>query len=867
MTTEPDPDPRLAEATRLTDALDDPDVLEVAAGSFEAGVRETLRLQPAGPIDGPGARQLRVLAGIGLAFRLAYTPSDPRPADEPHGLFRWGPLTVRRAIGEGQFGEVYAAWDPRLEREVALKLRRSQAGTLRWLDEARSLARVQHPHVVTVHGADLADGRAGIWMELVRGETLEDFLTRSGRLETRACLRIGRDLASALAAVHRAGLVHGDLKASNVMIATSDEPEVVAGANEVRTEPKSDRKPQAKGASPEESARVVLMDFGAASRLAAGPGQGPRFGTPLSTAPEVLNGEPATAASDVYSLGVLLYRMLTGGYPVEAPTLDELRAALEARRRVPVGEARAGLPARVARVVESSLASDPQQRPASAAHFRDELARLLGERVTRIPPALVAGGLASLAAALAIGWLLWQQLVMRDENVRRVPPPVRLAISRVPAWTTGTDPRHRDLGWQFALGDLDRDGRQDLVLADPGYSDSLAEQGAVEWYRGTPHGLTTEPAWHTVGTVTGERRGWSVDAGGDLDGDGYADVVTSDCLRRDDRGRAFGHVRIYHGGPSGPGPAPPRLLPAELQVASFVTITRAVGDVNGDGFQDLLATEQNWNGEHRNQGRVRIYRGGPQGLGEQETWSLLGDPQSSAFGTFVVPLGDVNGDHLADLVIGAGFWHDGRGETGAAHVLFGSAAGPVRAPHGLVTGDRGGDLLGVHRSLEAIGDADRGGVPDLAVGIVGHDGLGKEVGEVRIYRGTRDGLAPHPIWRAQGYSSNGQLGCSIAGGADVDGDGIHDLLVGCYGFALTAEKAGAGGIFLYRGTGDARAFERTPAWWVAWEQPESLFGAAVGLADLDGDGHADLIAGAPRWRDGPTQIGRVVVYRGAGPAR
>src|SRR5258705_3789962 len=143
--------------------------------------------------------------GIRLLDRLARlfgAPPAHKKENQTETLFLWGSLEVRRLIGAGSFGEVYEAWDPTLHREVALKLRSPETGALRWLDEARNLARVRHPHVLTVHGADVLDGRAGIWTERLLGRTLEEELSTAGPFTEAEVVRIGRDIASALAAVH-----------------------------------------------------------------------------------------------------------------------------------------------------------------------------------------------------------------------------------------------------------------------------------------------------------------------------------------------------------------------------------------------------------------------------------------------------------------------------------------------------------------------------------------------------------------------------------------------------------------------------------------------------------------------------------------
>src|SRR5262249_41435561 len=145
--------------------------------------------------------------------------SDEARSAEAPTAFTWGTLRVREKLGEGAFGEVWLAFDPALGREVALKLRREAGttGTRRWLQGGRRLAPGRHPNVLTVYGAAAHDDRAGIWTELVRGETLEQRLSREGRLGAREAAVAGAELCAALSAVHAAGVVHGDLTAANVM--------------------------------------------------------------------------------------------------------------------------------------------------------------------------------------------------------------------------------------------------------------------------------------------------------------------------------------------------------------------------------------------------------------------------------------------------------------------------------------------------------------------------------------------------------------------------------------------------------------------------------------------------------------------------
>ncbi|MFN8548694.1 MAG: tetratricopeptide repeat protein [Candidatus Eisenbacteria bacterium] len=270
--------------------------------------------------------------------------------EAPKFLFEWGPFQALELVGEGGFGQVYRAFDTRLRREVALKLRRADVGragegTRRFLEEARHLARVRHSNVLVVHGADVHDRRAGFWTDFIRGRTLADLLQERGTLSSEESARIGVDLCRALRAVHAAELVHGDLKPANVMC--------------------------------ESSGRILLMDFGAVTRVARASGEGAPvqlFGTPAFLAPEVLRGDAPTPRADLYALGVLLHVMVGGALPFEGATIDELMGA-HAR-----GDARSealhkgDLSPALVECIERALRVDPIARYASAEEMERALA-------------------------------------------------------------------------------------------------------------------------------------------------------------------------------------------------------------------------------------------------------------------------------------------------------------------------------------------------------------------------------------------------------------------------------------------------------------------------------------------------------------
>ena len=308
-------------------------------------------------------RRLRRIGEIADRQRRSEAPDSPlsdvsltRTTDETTSLRSWGHLQILDRLGEGAFGEVYRAFDTKLAREVALKLLRERESNASSrvsavIDEGRLLARVRHPNVVTVHGADRMDGRVGLWMDLIRGRTLEQVVREHGPLGPQEAALIGIDLCHALAAVHQAGLLHRDVKAQNVMR--------------------------------EDGGRVVLMDFGTGrehtDRSTASVDH--LTGTPLYLAPEVFRGESASVRSDLYSLGVLLYYLVTGTHPIEARTLREVDDAHRRSQRVHLSDRRPDLPAKFVQVVERAISVDPDRRYSTAG----AMAMALSEALERAP--------------------------------------------------------------------------------------------------------------------------------------------------------------------------------------------------------------------------------------------------------------------------------------------------------------------------------------------------------------------------------------------------------------------------------------------------------------------------------------------------
>ena len=337
----------------------------------------------ASPADRPVVERLQQLAELSAIHAHA---ERERSVDGSQFSTRWGFLEVRERIGRGAYGDVYRAHDPRLGRDVALKLLREvddyDESTL--IREGHLLAKVHHPNVVTVYGAERIDGRTGVWMEFVKGETLEAQLHRGQTFSAEDVQSIGIDLCRAIQAVHGAGLLHRDIKAQNVIRA--------------------------------EDGRLVLMDFGTGVDGRETP---PRLaGTPAYLAPEVLFGGAASKASEVYALSVLLFHLATGKFPVEGTNLASLEDAHRQTAPASLTIARPDFPRAVCAVIDRGLSPDPQLRFPDVRELEHALAGSSSHHFARSRVTIAA---AALAAAIVTATVLF--------NVRGGNRPVSQAVT------------------------------------------------------------------------------------------------------------------------------------------------------------------------------------------------------------------------------------------------------------------------------------------------------------------------------------------------------------------------------------------------------------------------------------------------------
>ncbi|MCO4770692.1 MAG: FG-GAP repeat protein [Deltaproteobacteria bacterium] len=369
-----------------------------------------------------------------------------------------------------------------------------------------------------------------------------------------------------------------------------------------------------------------------------------------------------------------------------------------------------------------------------------------------------------------------------------------------PIWSGESDQPGAGYGRVVAtLGDVNGDGYSDWAVGSDGWDEpAFADAGKVLVYLGGPAPLNSAPSWEQSGTATGERFGSDV-AGGDLDGDGYADLAIGiRAFSNPEAGE--GAVFVWLGGVGGLGVAADWSAESDEVGAQLGSAVAVVGDVNGDGYADLVGGAPEYVGTASGQGQAFLWLGA-QSLPASPSWSVTGALLINQVGASVAGVGDVNGDGLDDVAIGAPTSSNVLTEEGAVLLFEGEATSSGLGAVSAVTYFGDNSFSGFGSAVAAAGDLDGDGLYDVAVGSPSQF-VGR--GILRVFGGDASSYSLSPIFAvAGGIATSDGLGSAVVA-ADVNGDGYADLLGGSPGYDATP-GGNEGRVTVWRGnTGDGR---------------------------------------------------------------
>jgi len=391
--------------------------------------------------------------------------------------------------------------------------------------------------------------------------------------------------------------------------------------------------------------------------------------------------------------------------------------------------------------------------------------------------------------------------------------------------------------------DVNGDGFDDVVVgafeASPG-GRMLA--GTVSVFLGSAAGIASMPARVLEGQAAGDQFGFSVAGAGDLNGDGYADLVVGAAGALPGARMQAGAASVFLGGASGI-PSVPSLVLEGGEYDRFGYSVAGAGDVNGDGYADLVvgAAEATVGGRSI-AGLVRVFHGGRMGVVVTPNIVLEGDAAGDRFGSAVAGAGDVNGDGYSDLVVGApGASPDGRSEAGIVSVFLGGPVGMATMPVAMIDEAAAGDRFG--SAVASAGDVNGDGHADVVVGaFTASPGGRRFAGSASVFHGGSTGIVTSPTLVVEGAAMFSQFSYAVTSAGDVNGDGFGDVVIGAsLASPGSRSNAGSASVFLGSRSGLGMIPGRVLEGVTAGEQ----FGFSVARAgDVNGDGFADIVIGA-----------------------
>jgi UDP-3-O-[3-hydroxymyristoyl] glucosamine N-acyltransferase len=418
------------------------------------------------------------------------------------------------------------------------------------------------------------------------------------------------------------------------------------------------------------------------------------------------------------------------------------------------------------------------------------------------------------------------------------------------AWTAEGNQANAHFGISaVGVGDVNQDGYDDVVVGAYLFDNGETDEGKAFLYLGGASGLSTTSSWSFEPNVASTEFGRAVAPAGDVNGDGYLDVIIGAPIEA-----GSGRARVFTGGPAGLSASPVWTVLGDQASSRYGHSVSTAGDVNNDGYADIVVGAQRYDAGQTDEGRAYVYHGSASGPATSASWTAEANSATGWFGTSVAAAGDPNGDGFGDVIIGGSAYSNGQASEGAAWLYHGSNAGLEASAAWFKESNESGTSFGA--SVAGVGDVNADGYGDVVIGAPLRDQVFGDNGDIFLYLGSSQSLATTATGSFTQFQSNGRFGSAVAGAGDVNGDGYADVLVGSTQWDTTQGRA-----WLFFGF--ENGMESTPDWTLDFDVNDTQLGMSVASAgDVNGDGLSDVIVGGNLWDNGQTNEGGAWLYYG-----
>ncbi len=395
------------------------------------------------------------------------------------------------------------------------------------------------------------------------------------------------------------------------------------------------------------------------------------------------------------------------------------------------------------------------------------------------------------------------------------------------------------------------------MVSAPFYDGGSIDTGQVNLYFGSTDGLSSTTAWSITGSNQHDRLGRGISSAGDVNGDGYDDVLVGVPSYSQASPSRPGRVFLFYGSSSVLAGTPDVILEGVHNADTFGTSVAQAGDVNGDGYDDIIVGSVTYDNTETDEGRLYLYYGSASGLVTTPVWTYESDQANAWLGRMVSTAGDVNGDGYADIIANAPRYDNGQTDEGIVWVFYGSASGPSSTPDWSVESNQTNGQLGEDTGLNTAGDVNGDGYDDVLIGRYNYSNGEASEGLVSLYYGSASGLSTTADWVYESNQATATLGWAVGPAGDVNRDGYADFLVGADEYNTLVNNGGRAFLFYGHISGPAS----TPDWAVSGAQANSSMGQVVASAgDVNGDGTTDILIGQQFYTGLAFAGGRAIVY-------